>query len=197
MDRQISCETSITLICGTFCLCVRWYILTEGPKQWLHQSVFCHHLFWIQDHRVLEFVQLQGSLRCGQVAVLYQGSHGKHTKHIHIHRYGQSRSPLNLPVCPYTVERHHSTKREPMHTQGEHESPHRYASTQKSTQERPAEAVLTMSPPCCPYTKLIFGRTDIRIIVMQNISLIASLHCLNQLLCCAISHITSFSIISC
>lgn len=42
------------------------------------------------------------------------------------------------------------------------ESPHRYASTQESTQELPAEAVLTMSAPCCPYTKLVFGRTDIR-----------------------------------
>lgn len=62
------------------------------------------------------------------------------------------------------------------------QSSHRYASTQKSTQELPAEAVLTMSPPCCPYTKLVFGRTDIRLIVIQNISLIAFLHCLNQLL---------------
>lgn len=144
---------------------------------------------------MLEFVQLQGSLRCGQFAILYHGSHGECTKHNHIHRYGRSRSPLNLPACPYTVEGRHSTKREPMHTHGEH--PHRYASTQKSTQELPAEAVLTMSPPCCPHTKLVFGRKYIRLIVIQNISLIASLRCLNQLLRCAIYHITSFSIISC
>lgn len=73
----------------------------------------------------------------------------------------------------------------------------RPVTTQKSTQELPAEAVLTMSPPRCPYTKLVFGRTDIRLIVIQNIFFIASLRYLNQLLRRAIYHITSFSIISC